>query len=332
MNVRPSYDRLWWRRLDAFAAAWPGLLRGDAKALHKARVASRRIREALPVVGASAPQARIKELRRKMHDLTRFLGPIRELDVELGLLEHEAGASSVPDEVLEIVRREVASRRRALRHDLLKNPPVGDLKKLIHKLERVGKRAEGKEQRAEGRGKKKAAKDEGVWRGALAARLLRRAKALGASLEAAGPFYAADRIHGVRISTKRLRYALEIAHEAGERRAAAPIKVLQTHQKRLGRLHDHQVLLKHVRAVEASPGVGLRPTDVTAYTDFLERECRRVHADFVEHRDALIDCVGTVRHEIVPALVTLSHRQAHVIKPRRAQAKTPHGAPRVRAR
>ena len=322
MNLRPSYDSLWRRRLDALSAAWPGLLRGDIKALHKARVASRRIREALPVVGASAPQARVKRLRRKMKELTRFLGPIRELDVQLGLLENEAGTSAVPAEVLGLIRREVASRRHTLRHDLLKNPPVADIDRLIKKLGRI----------ADSKGHGKSPMHEAVWRGTLAARLLRRAKTLGATLATAGPLYSPDRIHDVRISTKRLRYALEIALEAGERRAAVPIKVLRAHQKRLGHLHDLQALLKHVRAVEASPRAETRLADLTAYADALELECRRVHADFVEHRDALIDCVSKVRHDLVPALVTSPRRPARVTRPRRALAKAPQGSPRTRVR
>ena len=72
MNVQPSYDTLWRKRLDALNAIWPDFLAGETEALHKARVASRRIREALPVVGASAPPAMVKKLRRKLRHLTRF--------------------------------------------------------------------------------------------------------------------------------------------------------------------------------------------------------------------------------------------------------------------
>src|SRR5438477_5137759 len=104
MNVRTSYDRLWRKRLDALNGIWPEFLAGETEALHKARVASRRIREALPVVGASAAPDKVKKLRRKMRSLTRYLGPIRELDVELALLEREAAADDVPRSALILVR------------------------------------------------------------------------------------------------------------------------------------------------------------------------------------------------------------------------------------
>ena len=66
MNVQPSYDELWRKRLEALEKAWPDFLAGETDALHKTRVASRRIREALPVVGANAPRAKVKKLRKRM--------------------------------------------------------------------------------------------------------------------------------------------------------------------------------------------------------------------------------------------------------------------------
>jgi branched-subunit amino acid aminotransferase/4-amino-4-deoxychorismate lyase len=84
----------------------------------------------------------------------------------------------------------------------------------------------------------------------------------------------------------------------------------------LGRLHDFQSLLKHVREAEASPGVGSHVNELTAYADRLERECRRLHAEFVEQRDTLVACVKEVRSNLVPALTTPPRPQAHVSRPR----------------
>ena len=52
--------------------------------------------------------------------------------------------------------------------------------------------------------------------------------------------------------------------------------------------------------------------DLTAYADSLDRECRRLHAGFVEHRAELVSVVKDVRHHVVPALATPPRRQAHV--------------------
>ena len=318
MNTSTPRDRLWRKRLNELSDVWPDFVSGQAAGLHKTRVASRRIREALPIVGATAPAAKVKKLRKKMRALTRALGPLRELDVELGILEDRSKADGAPGRAIEMVRREVAARRQALREELADNAPVTDLKKLLKKLERVaqrGTKGKGKEQKAESR-------REAEWRGVLAARLMRRAKRLATALDEAGPIYAPERLHDVRISTKKLRYALEIARDAGVAGVTLLVRLLKRHQERLGRLHDQQVLLKHVRDTEASPSVGSRVNDLTAYADSLDRECRRLHADFVEHRAEMASVVKDVRHHVVPALTTPSRRQAHVTETRRPAVRT----------
>ena len=249
MNASTSRDRLWRKRLNELDAVWPEFVSGRPAGLHKTRVASRRIREALPIVGVATP-AKAKKLSKKMRALTRYLGPIRELDVELDILEDRSRSDGVPLRAIEMVRREVASRRQVLRQELTDNAPIGDIRKLLKKLERVAEKgAKGK-----GQGADADVKSEAEWRGVLAARLMRRAKALAAALEEAGPLYAPERIHEVRISTKKLRYAVEIAQDAGIPAAALSVRMLKRHQARLGRLHDLQILLKHVRETEALPG------------------------------------------------------------------------------
>ena len=300
MNTSTPRDRLWRKRLDELSAVWPDFISGRTNGLHKTRVASRRIREALPILGADAPPAKVKKLNRKMRALTRSLGPIRELDVELDMLNDKSRTSGAPVRALEIVRRDVASRRQVLRDELAEKAPIDDLKKLLRKLERVGEKAA----RHKGENEK--------WRGVLATRLMRRAKGLASALQDAGPVYAPERLHAVRIATKKLRYASEIAREAGVTAAAPLLRVLKRHQERLGRLHDVQILLKHIRETEGSLPGGARVNDLTGYADSLERECRRLHAGFVEHRSELALVVKDIRHQIVPALTMASRRQVHV--------------------
>jgi CHAD domain-containing protein len=226
-----------------------------------------------------------------------------------------------------MVRREVASRRQALREELADHASVGDLKKLLKKLERVAdKGVKGKGRGAKGSRQKAESKFEAQWRGVLATRLMRRAKGMAAALDGAGPVYVPERLHDVRILTKKLRYALEIARDAGVAAATPLVRLLERHQERLGHLHDLQTLLKHVRETESSPGVGSRVNDLAAYADSLDRQCRLLHADFVEHRTELASVVRDVRHHIVPALTTPPRRQAHVaatrrpaVRPRRAK-------------
>ena len=72
------------QRLQALEKSLPAASRGDVEALHQARVASRRLREAFPLV---ARPSRARRLERQMRKLTRTLGPVRDLDVVLLILD-----------------------------------------------------------------------------------------------------------------------------------------------------------------------------------------------------------------------------------------------------
>ena len=317
MNATTPRDRLWRKRLNELSAVWPEFVSGRTRGLHKTRVASRRIREALPIVAVSAPPGKVKKLNRKMRALTRALGPIRELDVELHLLDDREAPPGMSERSLEIVRREIASRRQILHKELEGDAPVTDVKRLLKKLERVAEGNGGR--KGPGKKRKAGSKREAEWRGVLATRLMRRAKRLSATLEDAGPLYSPERLHGVRISTKKLRYALEIARDAGVTGTAPLLRILKRHQERLGDMHDLQMLVKHVRESETAPGAGSRMGELTVYVDSLDRECRRLHAGFVEHRAQLAAVVREVRQQVVPALTMPPRRQAHA-------TSTPHTA------
>ena len=60
-----------------------------------------------------------------------------------------------------------------------------------------------------------------------------------------------EQLHQVRIASKKLRYALEIAADSGLK-AALHVRALKRTQE-TGRLHDLQVLQRHVPAVQAKP-------------------------------------------------------------------------------
>ena len=69
--------------------------RGEVDAVHKARVATRRLREAVPLTLA---RGRGKRLLRRLRKLTRALGPLRELDVALAGVDrsHRTAAHARP--------------------------------------------------------------------------------------------------------------------------------------------------------------------------------------------------------------------------------------------
>src|SRR5258706_9506602 len=69
------------RNLNALRSQWSGVRDGEIESLHEARVATRRIRAALPLLVQATPAD-----RRLFKYISRRLGRVRELDVAQGLL------------------------------------------------------------------------------------------------------------------------------------------------------------------------------------------------------------------------------------------------------
>ena len=80
----------------------------------------------------------------------------------------------------------------------------------------------------------------------------------------------------------------------------------------LGRLHDLQVLVDHVRRVQAA----LTPPSVTAWRDMdtlltgLEQSCRRLHARYIGERERLIEICDRLSRRSAPAKATPRRRRA----------------------
>src|SRR5262245_17435931 len=82
-SSHPRYDLLH-RRLVRFSRALEGVDKGRIRSVHRARVASRRLREVLPVLQLDAEL--IGSLGRRLRKVTNRLGTVRELDVMLLLV------------------------------------------------------------------------------------------------------------------------------------------------------------------------------------------------------------------------------------------------------
>ena len=102
----------------------------------------------------------------------------------------------------------------------------------------------------------------------------------------AGGLYNSERLHRVRVATKKLRYALEVDRELTRSRAVARINRLKVLQDALGRIHDFEILIEHTREVQtALAGVDRRAaTELDGLVRTLETECRDCHAAFLRDR------------------------------------------------
>src|SRR5918993_3701833 len=90
------------QRVSALRRMLPGARSGDAKAVHQARVATRRLREAMPLLDAGKPGRQIDRLAR---DLTGVLGTVRELDVALLMLAELERTDGIPSSAVECLRQ-----------------------------------------------------------------------------------------------------------------------------------------------------------------------------------------------------------------------------------
>src|SRR3954466_14059394 len=99
------------QRVAALRRTLPGARNGDVRAVHQARVATRRLREALPLMAAGKPGRRLERIAR---ELTGVLGTVRELDVALEMLDGLAGTDGVSSAAVTCLHRAIATERRAL--------------------------------------------------------------------------------------------------------------------------------------------------------------------------------------------------------------------------
>lgn len=271
------------QRFDALLGALPAAARGDVTGVHHARVASRRIRAAIPLL----PDRTARKLERAMRRLTRALGPVRELDVTLGIVDGLADARALPRPAVAALRQAIAEERERLREVVAREVEHGELEKLkkktlaaLHDRKSASSPADAADRLQRARG-----------------RAARRAERLQDTIDHAAGLYLPDRLHDVRIAVKKLRYAMEVVSELRRSRARARIHALKNAQDLLGRMHDLEVLIARTRAVQGSPNApNLRVSaDLDALVRRLETECRQLHSQYMTMRPTLLTICEHVR-------------------------------------
>ena len=281
MPVSTTRSELLKKRVDQFSRVLHAVEKGDVRALHQARVTSRRMRELIPMLQLDRHNAR--KLGRRLRKVTTRLGTVRELDVLLLLIDelHVSGRRGAGGGLGRVGVR-VAKRRDEARKRLFAHLPIAEMSRLARKLDRI---VDGLRD-AERASSKTAVRS---WRWAIDARVAGRASRLSAAMADAGALYLPERLHAVRIALKKLRYAVELSAEAAGERFGADLGPLKRGQDLLGRMHDMQMLIEQVRQTQAS----LAPPSVTVWRDLdtlvlsLEDDCRRLHARYMRIRDAL---------------------------------------------
>lgn len=293
MSVRTASvtSALLTRRARALDRYLPQAIKGHDKGVHQARVASRRLREAVPVLAGKLQHSKAGKARRKIRRLTQALGGVRELDVTIQLLDELSGSEDLSRPALQDVRLHVMEERERKRETMLERLGDVDIVKLKRRLQSVSE-ALRQDQTA-------------AWRQVLGARLMKRARRLAVAIDNAGQLYSPEHLHRVRIASKKLRYALELAADSGLKAAAPHVRALKRTQTTLGRLHDLQVLQRHVAAVQAKPaGRSVPHQGLDLIAGRIEEECRRLHGRYVRQLDTLHALTLAVPTDIVARLTT----------------------------
>jgi CHAD domain-containing protein len=283
------------RRTRALERHLPTAVAGDDNGVHQARVASRRLREAVPVLAAGAKHGR--KARRKIRRVTRALGTVREMDVTMQILDELAQRPRIPRNALEDVRAHVLAERDRRRETMLSRLKEIDTPKLSRRLEQVARDL--------------ATVVTPEWREVLAARIQRRAKRLANAIQAAGQMYAPDRLHAVRIAVKKLRYGVELAADARVPTARSLVGTLKRAQETLGRLNDLHVIQGHVAAVQAHPPARRDAADggLDAIGRTLEEECRHLHARYIAQVPSLVTLTEACRSTLLAQIATVGRRK-----------------------
>lgn len=270
-------------RLRAFTRLLQGVEQGSPRAIHRTRVAARRLRELLPILEIG--QAECRRLGRALRDAMRQLGVVRELDV-LGAavadviagrpatpLDESPPATSQGSRALVYLAARLRERRTEAFDAAIENRLPAELRRIARRLARVDADL-AQSNRHETR----------HWQWAVQARVANRATRLRQTLEDAGPVYSLRPLHQVRIAVKKLRYALELARAVSETTQANDLRRLRTTQTRLGQLRDTQSLVAATREAQATvtkEAIWVS-TELDGFVSEWEDQCRVLHARYLK--------------------------------------------------
>ena len=277
------------QRLGALTRTLPAAKEGHAESLHQARVATRRLREALPLIASGG---RGRKLQSTVRRLTRALGPVRELDVVLLMLDELHDAGDVPRSAVARLRHLVTEERRLLHGEMCRRLGRVDLDKLESRAVSAARKDRPKSPEGRVRDPQRLA--------AAQQRAAQRATAVREAIDNASSIYLPDRLHEVRIAIKKLRYGLELVRELSASRATARIRVLKESQDLLGRMHDLEILIARTRAVQgAASAPNLRASaQLDRLVRRLENDCRQLHGQYMSSRNKVLAVCDFVENAV----------------------------------
>lgn len=278
--MRPTPRILLEAERDALEKHLEGIRNADPESVHDARVASRRLRELLPLCLDQRD-----ERHGKVRDLGRRLGMVRDCDVEIDLLNEFA--ERVPRAASLLADRRhstMQARDKYLRQVIKKLPdgpaefdpafPLPETHAFHDRLWTAG------------------------WRERLRSRITGRRERAIEALRHATAVYFPNRLHRARVGIKKLRYSAEVARATGlftDPRGA--LRHLRRAQDLLGDIHDRELLRDFV-----TTRIDSRDGDAAAMVlPCVEYEIAWRHRRFLSRRSDLMEACEALRMEGTPA-------------------------------
>lgn len=247
--------------------------------VHRARVASRRLRAWMQLCGDCLPEKTARRWRRCLRRLTRGLGPARDRDVQIAFLyDHLAGLEK-KDCYPGIVRLlgQLESEREDYQSEVLsavdRFAATGVLDEMLVMAKPI---------LAEAKANRTPPGSPFVFR-KVGEAVLRQVAKLREYEDSLADAKDLERHHAMRIAAKRLRYTLEIAATAYDGRLDESIATAKQLQTLLGALHDCDVCADLLGSFKAAERNRLRKVygGVGPYAPLrigienLLRQCRR---------------------------------------------------------
>jgi CHAD domain-containing protein len=296
--------------IDAFSKEIEGVKTAqDIEHIHRMRVASRRLRAALPLFASCFPEKKYQQWTEEIRKVTRALGEARDTDVQIAfltkLIKKRDAKKSVydPDKALPI--RVTGDVETFLLSQLLKKRLKLQTAVVLslEKLEKSGVIDEMRiffhNQEIRAKNVRKKPSPYGIAPVAASRIAVRLVKLHSYEGWVHNPDAIAEH-HAIRIAAKKLRYTMEVYGPVFRRGLKKPLSRIKKIQEILGDLHDCDVwidtvmvmLVKERLSSQATTGrETTRVSKVTRYKHFLaerEKERKILYQRFVRFWDSLV--------------------------------------------
>ena len=215
------------QRIRAVFKHVPKGLAGEAEPIHQMRVAGRRLRVALPLLGRKPAGRRVQRSLRLLRELTRAAGASRDLDVGLDLFAQRLTALVRPSPEQLALRRRLRATRTRGRTRMAETLLDLEIARLRRDLRRIVART-----------------GEDLFTVLLRLREMRDSEgtALVEGFQSLGERFDPVALHRLRRQARRLRYAAEVSDALLRGESSEAPALFKSLQEEIGQIHDRNVL------------------------------------------------------------------------------------------